>query len=90
VELRIAGWRKEFLLGRWQSVVVDGQISDKVRVNSGVLQGSILSPPLFLAYVNNIWRKTESNIRLFAGDCVTYKKITDSSDIERLQTDLNR
>ena len=53
-------------------------------------QGSVLGSLLFLAYVNDIWRNTESNIRLFADDCVTYRKITDSSDMDKLQTDLNR
>jgi hypothetical protein len=55
-----------------------------------VPQGSVLSPLLFLAYVNDIWRNVESNIQLFADDCVIYRKITDSSGIDNLQTDLNR
>jgi len=45
---------------------------------------------LFLVYVNDIWRNTESIIRLFADDCIIYKKIMDSSDIDKLQADLNR
>ena len=53
-------------------------------------QGSVLGPLLFLAYVNDIWRNTEFNIRLFADDCIIYRKITDSKDIEKLQKDLNR
>ena len=56
---------------------------------SGVPQGSVLGPLLFLAYVNDIWRNNESNILLFADDCIIYRKITDSSDIDKLQTDLN-
>jgi hypothetical protein len=55
-----------------------------------VPQGSVLGPLLFLAYVNDIWRNMESNIRLFADDCIIYRKITDSNDIEKLQKDLNR
>jgi hypothetical protein len=55
-----------------------------------VPQGSVLGPVLFLAYVNDIWGNIESNIRLFADDCIIYRKITDSSDIDKLKTDLNR
>jgi len=55
-----------------------------------VPQGSLLVPLIFLAYVNDIWRNLESSIRLFADDCIIYTKITDNSDIDNLQTDLNR
>jgi len=47
------------------------------------------SVPLFLACVNDIWRKTESNIWVFTNDCIIYRKIMDSNDIDKLQTDLN-
>ena len=53
-------------------------------------QWSVLGPLLFLSYVNDIWRNTESNIRLFADDCIIYRRIMDSSDIDTLETDLNR
>jgi hypothetical protein len=55
-----------------------------------VPQGSVLGPLLFLTYVNDIWRNVESNIRLFADDCIIYRKINDSSDIDKLQNDLNK
>ena len=52
-------------------------------------QGSVLGSPIFLAYVNDIWRNFESNIRLLADNCIIYREITDGSDIDNLQTDLN-
>jgi hypothetical protein len=45
---------KEFPLGRSRRVRVDGQLSEEVRVTSGVLQGSVLCPLLFLAYVIDV------------------------------------
>jgi hypothetical protein len=55
-----------------------------------VTQGNALSPLLILAYVNDIRRNTEYNVELFADDFIIYRKITDSSDMDKLQTDLNR
>ena len=78
---------KEFLLGRSHRVRVEGQLSEEVRVPSGVPQGSVSGPLLFLTYVNDIWRSMECNIRLFADDCIIYRKIMDSSDTDWLQTD---
>jgi len=69
---------------------VGGQLSEEVRVTSGVPQGSVLGPLLFLAYVNDIWRNTESTIRLFADDCVINRKIINNAEMEKLQKDLDR
>jgi len=87
VDLKVVVWVKEFLLGRSQRVRVDGQLSEEVRVTSGVPQGSVSGPLLFLTYVNDIWRNMECNIWLFADDCIIYRQIMDSSDTDRLQTD---
>jgi hypothetical protein len=89
VDLRAVVWVNEFLLRHLQRVRVDGQQSGEVRVTSGVPQGSVLGPLLFLACVNDIWRNNHSNPRLFADECIIYRKIMDSSDNDKLQTDLN-
>jgi retron-type reverse transcriptase len=90
VDSRVVVWIREFLLGHTQRVRVGRQLSEEVRVMSGVAQGSVLGPLLFLAYVNDIWRNTESNIRLFADDCVIYRKIINNEGKENLQKDLDR
>jgi len=90
VDSRVVVWIREFLLGRMQRVRVGGQLSAKVRLMSGVLQGSVLDLLPFLPYVNDIWRNMESTIRLFADDCVIYRKIINNADMEKLQKDLDR
>ena len=83
-------WIREFLLGRTQRVRVRGQLSEEVRIRSGVPLGSVLGSLLFLAYVNDIWRNMESTIRLFTDDCVIYRKIINNEDMEKLQKCLDR
>ena len=75
---------------RPHAVMVDGKISEEVRLTSGVPQGSVLGPLLFPAYVNHTWRNTESTIRLFADDCVICRKIIKSEDMDKLKKDQNR
>jgi hypothetical protein len=50
----------------------------------------VLGPLLFLAYVSDIWRNSDSTIRLFADDCIIYREVKNNDDKEKLQTDLNR
>ena len=52
-------------------------------------QGSVLDALLFLVYVNDIWKNVGSNIRLFAGDCIIYKKITNKNHIANFQKNLD-
>ena len=89
VDNRVVVWIREFLIGRTQRVRVGGELSEEVRVTSGVPQGSVLGPLLFLAYVNDIGRNIESNIRLFADDCVIYREIL-TKDMITLQRDVDR
>ena len=64
----VQGWIKSFLADRTQSVVVDGFKSDKAPVLSGVPQGTVLGPLLFLIFINDITQNIDSTIRLFADD----------------------
>jgi hypothetical protein len=89
VDSRVAAWIREFLLDRTQKFRVGGHLSEDGKITSGVPQGTVLGPLLFIAYVDDIWRNIASTIRLYADDCVIYKKIN-NEDIEILQKDLDR
>jgi hypothetical protein len=69
----------------YTKVSLEGKLSKEVKLNSGVQQGSVLGPLLLLEYVNDIWRDIDSSIRIFADDCIIYRKISNQNDIEKLQ-----
>ena len=68
-------WITSWLSGCFQKVVLDGQASDPVPVLSGVPQGSVLGPVLFLIFINDLPEKIRSSVRLFADNCVFYRNI---------------
>ena len=83
-------WIDSFLCFRQQQVVVNGVKSDWAPVLSGVPQGTVLGPLLFSLYINDISSDIESEIRLFADDCVCYREIKDEKDTMKLQRDIDR
>ena len=82
-------WIDSFLCFR-QRVAVNGVKSDWAPVLSGVPQGTVLGPLLFSLYINDISSDIESEIRLFADDCVCYREIKDGEDTMKLQRDIDR
>ena len=82
-------WITSWLSGRLQKVVLDGQASDPVPVLSGVPQGSVLGPVLFLIFINDLPENIRSSVRLFADDCELYRNIESPMDTQILQDDLN-
>ena len=61
-------WIEEWLIDRRQRVVVDGEVSNWKSVFSGVPQGSVLGPILFLIYVNDLDDGITSKVLKFADD----------------------
>ena len=83
-------WIASFLRDRKQSVVVEGEKLEYVEVLSGVPQGSVLGPSLFLFYINDICDNLSSTVRLFADDTICYLAIKSKQDSQQLQEDLDR
>ena len=81
-------WLKNFLNNRQQCVIVNGEYSTPVPVLSGVPQGSVIGPTLFLTYINDLPNGIKSKIRLFADDTIMYLTINNSEDCQQLQHDL--
>ena len=86
----LLNWFKAFLSDRRQRVVVNGQFSSWLPVTSGVPQGSVLGPLLFLLYINDISTVvSHSKVKLFADDVTVYKEISCPNDATLLQLDLS-
>ena len=66
-------WIRAFLTDRVQQVTVEGATSDSIQVLSGVPQGTVLGPLLFLVFINDLPDCVESGIRLLADDCILYR-----------------
>ncbi len=84
----ILNWIESFLSNRSQQVVVDGEKSESAPVTSGVPQGSVLGPILFLVFINDMPQCIDSKCRLFADDTIVYRNITNADDASLLQRDL--
>ena len=67
---KIINWIESFLSNRKQQVVCEGSTSEAASVTSGVPQGSVLGPLLFLAFINDLPNSIESTCHLFADDCL--------------------
>ena len=82
-------WITNFLADRSQRVVVEGKSSDSAPVTSGVPQGTVLGPILFLLYIDDLPKRAQyCTIRLFADDCIIQKTIETEDDCHKLQQDI--
>ena len=86
----ITDWIEQWLTDRRQRVVVDGEVSNWKSVLSGVPQGSVLGPILFLIYINDLDESITSNVLKFADDTKLFRKVNTDGDKQHLQNDLDR
>ena len=86
---QLLSWIRNLLVGRKQRVVIEGHASNWLEVTSGVPQGSILGPLLFLIYINDIPSSVSScNVDLFADDSVLHRQVSSFEDCQLFQNDL--
>ena len=86
---KIYKWIESFLTDRLQRVVVNGEFSDWSSVLSGIPQGSVLGPVLFVIFINDLPECVSSRIFLFADDTKLYRRIENDEDHDKLQKDLD-
>lgn len=91
IEHNVVEWIAAYLSNRTQYVTINNYDSDQLEVYSGVPQGSVLGPLLFLIYVNDIADCAENGVklRLFADDLVIYTSVQGIEDQLRLNTTLS-
>ena len=87
---RMLDWMKDYLTDREMRTSVRNEKSEWRRVTSGVPQGSVLAPVMFLIYINDMPEGVRSYMSMFADDAKLMKKVKDKEDCEDLQRDLDK
>ena len=83
-------WIGSFLSGRRQKVTVNGEESQWAEVLSGVPQGSVLGPVLFICYINDLPEEIKTNVKLFADDTKVFADTSKDENGNVLQEDITR
>jgi len=83
-------WIQSFLSNREQRVVLGNESSNWAEVTSGVPQGSVLGPLLFVIYINDLTKQVENMVKLYADDSKLMRTVESVGDKESLQKDIDK
>ena len=87
---KLGKWIQNFLQDRKQQVLVEEITSQKSKVMSGSIQGSVLGPVLFLMYIQDISKGITAQIKIFVDDTKMKDVISEEKDVEKLQGELDK
>jgi hypothetical protein len=90
IQSKLIQWISDFLHGRTEYVNVNGCTSETVQETSGVPQGSVLGPTLFVYYINDLPSMVDCDIKMFADDTQTYSVVNSVKQKENLQKCINK
>ena len=88
IQGKLLTWIEAFLTGRQQVVRVNGELSSSKPVISGIPQGSVLGPLLFILYMNDLPDTVQANLLLFADDTKIFNKVSSVEEATELQNDI--
>ena len=83
-------WLSKFLTQRSMRVVIERACSESTTMDSGVPQGTVPGPILFLCHINDLPSSVSSQVRLFADDCLLYREINTFKDHPTLHQDFKQ
>ena len=80
-------WIQSFLKHKKQQVIVEGESYKPCSVDSGVPQGTVPGPQLFLCHKNDLRQRVTSKVRLPTDDCLLYRQLHSPTE-QLLQQDI--
>ena len=87
---KIYSWIKDFLKNRTQRVAVNGCFSSYERVTSGIPQGSVLGPILFVIYINDLPDVIQVMMRMNADDSKILRRLNTPDHVNQVQVSVNQ
>ena len=85
---KLGRWLFSFIIGRFQEVLVKGQKSSRSPLKSGVPQGSVLGPILFLVYISDIAEDLLAQALVYVDDTKLRHRVKTEEDVEFVQEEL--